>query len=208
MAAIIDFRGRSRKPTVPEIRHTFFDRPSTLLATVVKEALSSRRVEDTLVLARTVLAAPASPPPFAPTSYADIVPAGHRSAPRSIRSASPAVARNTGHCERYGHRHPRRAPAPRQRQWPADDPQILTTRLPRLSLPHRQGHRRGGFGITYAAEDTAIRRRVALKELFHGGACYRTHANEVHVTRPDRDDGLWRWARFYFSEPWASSTAT
>jgi serine/threonine protein kinase len=39
-----------------------------------------------------------------------------------------------------------------------------------------------------------------LKELFLNGACYRTHANEVHVTRPDRDDGLWRWARFYFSE--------
>jgi serine/threonine protein kinase len=58
----------------------------------------------------------------------------------------------------------------------------------------------GGFGITYAAEDTTIRRRVALKELFLNQACYRTHANEVHVTRPDRDDGLMRWARFYFSE--------
>jgi hypothetical protein len=57
-----------------EIRHTFLDRPTTLLATVSKEALAARRVEDTLVSARTVLIAPAPtiiespvrPPSFAP----------------------------------------------------------------------------------------------------------------------------------------------
>ena len=210
MAAIIDFRCCSRKPAVTEIRHTFFDRPSTLLATVVKEALSGRRVEDTLLLARTVLAAPAptiiaapgSPPPFAPTSYAaptsfppgTALPPTQFGQPAPPSPATPATAKDMATVI-----HDARPP-----HGSANGRPMIRKSLPPGCLVYRYRIDKvigeGGVGITYAAQDTAIRRRVALKELFLNGACFRTHANEVHVTRPDRDDGLWRWARFYFSE--------
>ena len=42
-----------------DVRYTLLARPMTLLATVFKGTLAERRVEDTVILDRTVLAAPA-----------------------------------------------------------------------------------------------------------------------------------------------------
>ncbi|UFZ05502.1 protein kinase [Bradyrhizobium ontarionense] len=169
-----------------DVRYTFLARPETRLATVFKGTLAGRRVEDTVILDRTVLAAPA------PTIIR----------PRTGPAADAAGA-------------PRHAPRPaafsdlativagRSETRSTDDHRPLVRKsLPPGCIVHRYRINKvigeGGFGITYLAEDTVIRRRVALKELFLSGRSYRTHANDVRC--PDGDDGIMQWSLFYFSE--------
>ena len=199
-----------RKSAMTVIRHTFFDRPATLLATVIKGALAERRIEDTLISAHTMLSAPApsiigSPPgrpaaaPHPPSPSLSSLPTGSALPPTQFgqpasTQASPGAFDDMATII-----------VDAQPPHGSDDGRpMIRKSLPPGCIVHRYRIERvigeGGFGITYAAEDTAIRRRVALKELFLGGSCFRTHANEVHVTRPDRDSSLLRWAGFYFSE--------
>jgi len=182
-----------------DIRHTFFGRPQTRLAVSTLGALAARRVQDTVVLDRTVLATPE------PTVIVSRGPVrDHPPPPRTEGSAGSHATilfspRSAGVDDKAT------VILPPRRDDSGEGPRTFIRKsLPAGWIVHRYRIEKvigeGGFGITYAAEDTVVRRRVALKELFLDGACYRTQTNEVRSANPARDDRLLRWISYYFSE--------
>ncbi|MGJ4932057.1 protein kinase domain-containing protein [Bradyrhizobium sp. HKCCYLS2038] len=184
-----------------DIRHTFFARPQTRLAPPSVDLLAGRRVQDTVILNRTMLVA-APPTLIGQRTHASFHELTGRDDDdktrlfaRPLRSDVPDDAATVLFVPRRGQR---------DVFTDSEDRPAIRKSLPVGSLVHRYRIEKvigeGGFGITYSAEDTVIRRRVALKELFLQGGCYRTQTNEVRSVEADADDRLIRWASYYFSE--------
>lgn len=71
------------------------------------------------------------------------------------------------------------------------------TRLRNYELVSVLGH--GGFGITYRARDTLLKREVAIKEYLPTSLAVRTHGSTV-VPRSSADSDTFNWGRDRFLE--------
>ncbi len=58
----------------------------------------------------------------------------------------------------------------------------------------------GGFALTYIAEETKLRRKVVIKELFMPDLCDRLETNELTLRDAANSTELLEWAKFLFSE--------
>ena len=183
------------------IQHTFIQRPTTELATVIKGALARHRSEDTAIVVATQIAE-AAPTMFAQPSAASAPPMSRGTGSPTIIGAAPAPPGGL-----------RRADLATTIQGPpagngaadkSGERPMIRKSLPIGFVMHRYRIEavigEGGFGITYRARDVVIDREVAIKELFVRGACVRTHTNEVIIGHPERNERMMQWASYYFSE--------